>query len=290
MPTHLLRQRRHHAARSARARRRCSRILTAVFGNPSSLHSGRAAGPRGRRAGPRQVAGLARRPAERDRLHRQRHRGRQPGPQRRVGPPGRGRTIIVTSAIEHPAVLELAAHWKRLGVEVTIAAGRRRGLVDPGRSGAKRLRPTNAAGVDHGGQQRDRHAPADCRMAASPAPRRAVSHRCGAGRAARCRSTCARSRSTCSRFPPTSCTGRKASARLYVRKGVNSGRYARRRARNAACARRRRTWPASSGWARGGNRRGGHGRRGRPAGRLPRPPHRRTSCDACPHAYLIGHR
>lgn len=43
----------------------------------------------------------------------------------------RGRTHVVTSAFEHPAVLQSLREWERRGVEVTLVAPDAEGLVDP---------------------------------------------------------------------------------------------------------------------------------------------------------------
>ena len=91
-------------------------------GNPSSLHAVRPGRPAARRGGPRDAGRSARRPAERGRLHRRRHRGGQPGRQgpllaRRSEDPDRRR--ILASAVEHHAVMDavlwLAEHEGAVG-------------------------------------------------------------------------------------------------------------------------------------------------------------------------------
>ena len=67
--------------------RRWSSTWTASFGNPSSLHYAGREAHAGVDAGARRRGGADRRASRRDRLHGQRHRGRQPGPARRPRAP-----------------------------------------------------------------------------------------------------------------------------------------------------------------------------------------------------------
>ncbi len=193
--------------------RRCSPYLDTAFGNPSSLHragrEARAAVDEAQAPGGR----AARRRTRGDRLHRQRHRGRQPRPAWVPSKRTRERRHFVTSAIEHPAVLETLRYLESRGATVThVSPGRGRDRRGRRRRGCPA--PGHPAGLDHGGEQRGRH-PAAGRGDRRPRARSAAS--CSTPtpcrRPARCRSTCVARRSTCCRSPRTSSTGRRASAR-----------------------------------------------------------------------------
>ena len=105
--------------------------LDELWGNPSSLYiEGRQAREAVDRARV-QVASSARSRAGRNRLHRQRHRGRQHGPARRAAGRRASRCHLITSAIEHPAILACCRQLERLGVTVTELPVSSDGLVDP---------------------------------------------------------------------------------------------------------------------------------------------------------------
>ena len=246
--------------------------LDAILGQPfQSLRRG-AAGPRGGGAG----AGTGRRLL-----------GAEPGEivftaggteadnlalQGCCWPPDSPARHLITSAIEHPAILACCRQLERLGVAVTRLPVDGEGLIDPADL-ERALRPetrlvsimaaNNVIGTIQpiGELARIARAMACC---STPTPCKPW---------ARSPSTCARSRSTCSRFPATSCTGPKASAPCLFAKASSCGRSCRAAARSEAAARARRTWPPSSGWAGRRNWPRLAGRRGRPARPHPRPPH-----------------
>ena len=100
--TSITRPRRRCAPRCSR---RCCRTCTEHLGNPSSIHASGRRARQGLDEAREEIAARDRRQAARDRLHLRRHRGRQPRPQgRRLGASARGRHVV-TSAVEHKAVL-----------------------------------------------------------------------------------------------------------------------------------------------------------------------------------------
>ena len=199
---------------------------------------------------------------------------------------------IVTSAIEHPAILACCRQLERLGATVDGVAGRRRRAGRSGRSGGAHCVPqTRLVSVMAANNVTGTIQPIDelGRIAASA--RRAVPYRRGAGGRQDRRSTCARRRSTCSR---------SRRHKLHGPKGVGALVRPRRRRALAALAtaagqergraRARRTSPASSAWAR------------RPNSPPPRRPTKPRGWSAfattlidgilatIDNAYLIGHR
>ena len=143
---------------------------------------------------------------------------------RRARARGRGRHVV-TSAIEHHAVLHAVDVLERDGWAVTRLPVDARGLVDPDAFAAA-LTAADHARQHHAGQQRDRRDPADRRA------RRA------SRASAACCSTPTRSRrragspldvggaraSTCSRSPATSSRGPRASACCTSGAGRRSSR------------------------------------------------------------------
>ena len=110
--------------------------LTEHFGNPSSVHRHRRAARAGLDEARETVAELLGRRARRDRLHRRRHRGRQPGHQgRRLGAPRDGRAHVVTRPSSTRRCSHACAWLERLGFEVDLPAG--------GRDTAASTRPTS---------------------------------------------------------------------------------------------------------------------------------------------------
>ena len=106
--------------------------LTEHFGNPSSLHGTGRRARLGLDEARETVAAHRGRQATRDRVHLRRDRGRQPGASRaRPGPPARDGRQVVTSSVEHKAVMHSCAVLERFGFEVTYLPVDRYGRVDP---------------------------------------------------------------------------------------------------------------------------------------------------------------
>ena len=180
--------------------------------------------------------------------------------------PGAAGCHVITSAIEHPAVLET--------VPATSSGGASRsrylpvdgdGIVRPRRRSPSALRPEHAAGLGHGGQQRGRHDPADRRAGRA---RHARTARCSTPTPcrprARCRWTCGRSADR-----PALALGAQAPRAQGRRRAV---RARRRRARAARARRRPGARPALGHGERGRHRRL---RAGGASSRAPRWPTRR---------------
>ena len=273
---------------AVRCWRRCGRISTTTFGNPSSHHEvGEAAARASRRppAGPSPtclVPGRRRSPsppAARRAPTRRSRASRWPEP--------RGRHVII-SAVEHPAVLESARWLGRLGFDVTELGRRRRrpGLRPTDLAAA--LRPRHDAGQHPVRQQRGRHRPADRRALRAHRARttsRSTPTRCR--RPAGWTSTSADSASRRSASPATSSARPRASA---------SSTCARRTRDRAPDPRRRSAARPALRHRERGRRRGD---RHRPAaGPDRRPPSVRARRDAfiarveqaLPGARLTGHR
>ena len=82
---------------------------------------------------------------------------------------------LITCVTEHKCVLESARHLEREGFEVTYLPVQPNGLVDLAVLEAA-ITPQDGAGLDHGGEQRDRRDPAAWpRSARSAAPRASIS-------------------------------------------------------------------------------------------------------------------
>ena len=123
------------------------------------------------------------------------------------------RRHIITSSIEHEAVLNTVKALVQARLDVDAPAGR---LDRHRRAGVARRRDHARDGDRLGDarQQRDRHDPADRGSRGDRArARRALSHRRRAVGRARSRWTCARSASICCRCPRTSSTGPRGPAR-----------------------------------------------------------------------------
>ena len=117
---------------------------------------------------------------------------------------------MITQATEHPAVLATCHALHRCTASTDLPAGRRSWPGRPGRAG-RRDHPAHRAGVDHAGQQRDRHHPAD-RRTRPHHPRHGVPlHTDAAQAAGKIPSTSPRWTSTCSPWSGTRCTRPKAS-------------------------------------------------------------------------------
>ena len=220
---HLLRQRGHHAARPARARRPWSPILGTALRQP--VEPARAGRRRTRpwstrRAPmwPRSSARIPERsssPAAAPRPTTWRCSACSTGPEARAGAPHRHRDRAPRRASRRPKYLE------RRGVEVTYLAVS--ATTASSRRGHARLgaAPAHAAGLGHDRQQRGRHHPADPRdRRSSPTGTARCSTPTRCRPPARCRSTSRARRSTCSPSRPTSSTGPKGVGALYVRSGV----------------------------------------------------------------------
>ena len=136
----------------------------------------------------------------------------------------KGRRHLITTPIEHHAVLHTVADLaERFDFEVTQVPVDRTGLVDPAAVEAA-IRPDTALDQRDVGKQRSRHGRTGCRNRQDrAAERRALPHRCGAGRRAACRSTSRHLTSTCWLCPRTSSTDPKGVGLLYVRKGTRLG-------------------------------------------------------------------
>ena len=94
---------------------------------------------------------------------------------------------MITSAIEHPAVLSACAQLEREGVAVTCVPVGADGVVDPDDI-RRALRPGHRADLGHARQQRTGHGAADRRDRADRARGRgAVSRRWRAGAGQDCR-------------------------------------------------------------------------------------------------------
>ena len=153
------------------------------FGNASSAH---AFGSRGRgrgEAGAQEPAGAARRRVRpRDRLHLRRHRSPTTRPFCRRSTTQDGRDEIVTTAVEHPAILSLAGTPREVARDKG-APDRRRCAGPAGyRSLSARARAAHGDRLGDVGEQRDRNAVSGRATRRNGAwRRRAVPHRCGAG-------------------------------------------------------------------------------------------------------------
>ena len=195
--------------------------LTEHFGNPSSIHGAGRRARLGLDEARETVARIARRQAARDRLHRRAAPRPTTWPSRAPpGPPARDGRHVVTSSVEHKAVLHACAVLERFGFEVTYLPVDRYGRVDPADVAAAIRDHTTVVSVMYANNEvgtiqpiaRDRrHLP---RAQASSS----TSTRCR--RPASCRSTSTRCRSTCSAWARTSSYGPKGVGALFVRQGT----------------------------------------------------------------------
>ena len=220
------------------------------------------------------VADAARLPAGRGRVHRRRHRGRQPGRARRAR--AAAAAVRVCSAIEHHAVLDPV---ERLGGRgrspstaraASISTRSPRALdrtdvtrrVGDARSTTRSARSSRLAAV--------------AERRAGPAPRRGAPHRRGAGAPVARRRRAGRARRPGLASAPTSSAGPRASARWSCATASSSRRCCSAAGRSASGAAARQNVAGIVGAGRGaaprrrrpsGDGRRGCGRAARPAGR-----------------------
>ena len=286
---HLFRQCRHHAARSPRAGSDAA-VSRRAWGNPSSLHRGRAPGPRGDRTGAAQVAALldaepgeivfTASGTEADNLALQAMLAAESRP-----------SHMITSAIEHPAMLETvpAPGAARACRSPICRSGERRAWsIRPILSGCACGRTTRLVSIMAANNVTGTLQPiAELGRIAHGMARSFIPMRCK--RRARCRSTCVPADRFALAFGTQAawtarasgrCTSARASKLSPLLHGGGQERGLRSGTENVAGDRRARPcggiaapkWPTKPrGWWH------------------PRPPHR-DDRRTIRNAYLIGHR
>ena len=228
-------------------------FLGGEFGNPSSPHALRPARPRRARRGARADRRADRRRAARDRLHQRRHGGATTSRSRAPRGPARRRGHrIVTSAVEHHAVLHALQHLEKFGFEIVELPVDRYGRVDPDQVAAAINERTTSSPIQLANNEvgtlqpiaaigkvvREKGPRAACsRSTRSPARAVAPDRRRGA------RARPARARRAQARRPEGR---RRAVPAAGARTSCRSSRAGRRSGSGAPA---RRTSPAPSAWA-----------------------------------------
>ena len=196
-------------------------FLEEAFGNPSSGHWASTPAKAALETGPRPGRRAARLRARGNRVHQRRQRSEQPGHQGHVlrAAAHKGEHIITTE-VEHPAVLAPCRFLERLGGSVTYLPVDRTGRVDPDDVRRAITPQTILISVMHANNEVGTIQPIEEIGAHRAGAWHPLSHRRSAVGRKDPDQRSTSSASICSRSPATSSTRRRASARSIVRRGV----------------------------------------------------------------------
>ncbi len=159
-----------------------------------------------------------------------------------------GRKHLITSGIEHEAVLNTFKALAKRGWRTTVLPLDASGIVSPDRLREAMTDDTALVSIMHANNEIGTIQPIAELAAIAHAQRRAVPHRCGAERRQDSSERAGRSASICCRCRHTSSMGRKASARCGRSAACACRRFSAAASRSGIGGLERRMCRAQSGW------------------------------------------